>query len=109
MTVLYENVECPSLSPDGKRVAYKKRLIEGGRIVWQLQVLDLATLAETVIAERRSIDDQLEWLDDAHVLYSVPRDDQEAGGGTDVWVARADGTGTPQHFLSNAYSPAVGS
>lgn len=108
MTVLHENVECPSLSPDGTRVAYKKRLMEGTRVLWQLQVLDLATMKETVIGERRSIDDQLEWLDDASVLYSVPRPDQDTGGGTDVWVALADGSGTPRLLIENAYSPAVG-
>lgn len=107
MTVLHENVECPSLSPDGKRVAYKKRLRENGRIFWQLQVLDLASDREIAIAERRSIDDQLEWLDDSRVLYSVPQEDASAGGGTDVWVAGADGSGTPKLFLSHAYSPAV--
>lgn len=107
MVVLHENVECPSVSPDGQRIAYKKRFIEGGRIVWQLNVLDLASGRETSLAERRSIDDQLEWLDDGLVLYSVPSENQDAGGGTDVWVARADGTGVPRRFIPNAYSPSV--
>ena len=26
MEVLHENVECPSLSPDGRRLAYKRRV-----------------------------------------------------------------------------------
>lgn len=107
MTVLHENVECPSLSPDGTRVAYKKRFTENGRILWQLQVLDIASGKETELAERRSIDDQLEWLDDARVLYSVPLQDTDAGGGTDVWVAGADGRETPRLFLRQAYSPSV--
>ena len=62
MAVIHEDVECPSVSPDGRRIAYKKRLNEGGRVLWQLHVLDLASGEETALAERRSIDDQLEWL-----------------------------------------------
>lgn len=41
--VIEDNVECPSLSPDGRRVAFKHR--EGGLtgpITWRLWVLDLA-------------------------------------------------------------------
>jgi hypothetical protein len=107
MTMIHENVECPSVSPDGRRIAYKKRLNEGGRVLWQLQVLDLASNEETALAERRSIDDQLEWLDNSHVLYSVPSDSQDMGGGTDVWVADAQGRGKPRLFIASAYSPAV--
>jgi hypothetical protein len=107
MTVLHENVECPSVSPDGRRIAYKKRFTEGGRLIWQLHVLDLASQKETALAERRSIDDQLEWLDNGQVLYSVPSESQDMGGGTDVWVAPTDGTGAPRLFIANAYSPSV--
>ena len=98
--VLHENVECPSLSPDGTRVAYKKlvRIVPGSPRVWQLHVLDLRTMKETRLAERRVIDDQAEWLDDAHVLYDA--DEQ-------VWVVRADGSGRPRRFLAGAASPAV--
>ena len=45
--VVHDNVECPSLSPDGTRVAYKKRFIIDRRLIWQLYVLDLATQRET--------------------------------------------------------------
>ncbi len=107
MEVIHENVECPSLSPDGKRIAYKKRFTIDGRLVWQLHVLDIATGKETALAEQRSIDDQLEWLDSAHVLYSVPEGDGNSGGGTDIWVASTDGKNKPRLYLSSAYSPSV--
>jgi hypothetical protein len=40
--VLHENVECPSLSPDGTRIAYKKLvgLAPGTPRIWHLHVLD---------------------------------------------------------------------
>jgi hypothetical protein len=94
MRVLHEGVECPSLSPDGTRVAFKKRAGQA----WRLSVLDLATMRETPLAESRSVDDQAEWLDDDHVLYGL------AG---DVWQVRADGRGRPSRFLEDALSPAV--
>jgi hypothetical protein len=93
---LRENVECPSLSPDGTRIAYKK--IVGGPGGWRFHVLDLASMKDTTLAESRHIDDQVEWLDDEHILYGVDGD---------VWTVRADGTGSPQRFLPSAGSPAV--
>ena len=97
---LHENVECPSLSPDETRVAYKKlvRVVPGSPRIWQLHGLDLRTMRDTALAEKRAVDDQAEWLDDAHVLYNA--DEQ-------VWVVRADGKGAPRRFLAGASSPAV--
>jgi hypothetical protein len=92
--VLRDNVECPSLSRDGGRIAFKKRVGE----TWRLSVLDLATMRETPLAETRSVDDQAEWLDDEHVLYGL---------NGDVWRVRADGRGRPVRFLRDALSPAV--
>jgi hypothetical protein len=95
--VIHENVECPSLSPDGTRIAYKSRT--GSKAdPWRLTVLDLATMRETPLAERRSIDDQAEWLDDDHVLYGL---------GGEVRVVPADGSGRPEEFIGAADSPAV--
>ncbi len=86
--------ECPSLSPDQTRVAYKKRV--GSE--WRVSVLDLGTGRETELAEERSVDDQVEWLDDERILY---------GYNADVWVVQADGGGRPELFLADALSPAV--
>jgi hypothetical protein len=105
--VLHENVECPSVSPDGTRVAYKKRFKVDDRIIWQLHVLDLATKRETPLAEKRSLDDQIEWLDNDQVLYTVSDKPEGSSGTTNVWKADAAGTGTPALFLPKAYSPSV--
>jgi len=104
--VLHENVECPSLSPDGRHIAYKKRLQIDNRISWQLHVLELASGRETALSEKRSIDDQLEWLDDQHVLYSVPHAADDSSPSTDVWSAAIDARTPPALFVPNAYSPA---
>jgi hypothetical protein len=95
--VLHENVECPSISPDGTRIAYKRRTGSSDE-PWRLTVLDLATMRETPLAETRSVDDQAEWLDDGHVVYG------RAGA---VWSVPADGTGQPQRFVAEADSPSV--
>ena len=96
--VIHENVECPSLSPDGTRIAYKRRTGSKPTTPWRLAVLDLSTMRETMLGELRSIDDQAEWLDDDQVLYGL--EDQ-------VWAVPADGKGKPQRFLAAAGSPAV--
>ncbi len=105
--VIHENVECPSLSPDGRHIAYKKRLHDEDRILWQLHVLDLASDREIALAEKRSIDDQLEWLDDRTVLYSVPSADDGSSPSTDVWMASVEAAAAPRRFLRGAYSPAT--
>ncbi|MGH3713058.1 MAG: TolB family protein [Micromonosporaceae bacterium] len=99
---LRTNLECPSLSPDGTRLAFKKRVSSGDR-PWRLYVLDLATMTETPLPGTDGIDDQAEWLDANTVLYAMPRDD----GGSDVWAAPADGHAPPRRLIRDAASPAV--
>jgi hypothetical protein len=94
---IHTNVECPSLSPDGTRIAYKKRTGSASS-PWHLTVLDLKTMRETPLAESRSVDDQVMWLDDQHVLYGVD------GA---VWQTPADGSGRPARYLAHGDSPAV--
>jgi Tol biopolymer transport system component len=98
------NVECPSVAPDGTRVAFKKREQVDGRLGWHLAVLDLDSGEETVLAERRSVDDQPEWLDDQTILYGLQR---EGSAEADVWAVPADGSGEPGVFVPRAWSPAV--
>ena len=100
-----EDAECPSLSPDRTRVAYKKRLgLPRGR--WRLAVYDLATGRETLLAETRTVDDQVEWLDDRTVVYGLPRTGADAAV-SDVWRVPADGTGAASVLVHGAWSPTV--
>lgn len=106
LTSLRTDAECPSLSPDGTKIGYKKRLGNPTPGVWRFAVLDLKTNKETLLAETRNVDDQLEWLDDNHVLYQMPRSGSDATV-TDIWSVPADGTGQPEVFIPAASSPAV--
>lgn len=94
MRVLRDGVECPSLSPDGRRIAFKSRIEGTNR--WRLHVLDVATLKDHAVAEQRSIDDQPEWLGDDALVYS---------DGTDVYTVPADGSGEAGLLVSDATSP----
>jgi Tol biopolymer transport system component len=94
MKVLRDGVECPSLSPDGKQIAYKSRIDQSNR--WRLRVLDVATLEDHGLAEKRSIDDQVEWLDDDTLAYS---------DGHNVYTVPADGGGEPALLVRDAASP----
>ncbi|MGH3736237.1 MAG: TolB family protein [Micromonosporaceae bacterium] len=102
-TTLRTNAECPSLSPGGGRLAFKKRIASGADRPWRLHVLDLATMAETPLPGTEGIDDQAAWLDDDTVMYALPR----PGGGSDVWASAADGSGTPRLLIRDASSPSV--
>lgn len=106
MTSIHETAECPSISPDHTRIAYKLRYGAPADGTWHLAVLDLKTGKETTLAETRSVDDQAEWLDDSRILYSLPRPGAQATV-TDVWVVPADGSGKPRVFIPAAASPAV--
>ncbi len=107
VTVLREGVECPSLSPDQTRIAFKKRIPTGTSFVWRLHVLDLATFVETPLAETRHVDDQVEWLDDTAILYALPDPSAPTVRVTDIWQVPADGDGEPSLLLPHAFSPAV--
>lgn len=103
--VVRSGIECPSLSPDNRRIAFKKREA-GVRLLWRIHVLDLQSGTETPLAETRSVDDQVEWLDDETILYALPSGGK-ARPTMDIWAAAADGSGTPRVMLINAESPAV--
>lgn len=105
MQSLRTNAECPSLSPSGEYVAYKKNVADGPTKFWSIAVLNLATGEEIVLPEKRNVDDQIEWLDDDTLLYGLARTD--AVGDSDIWSLDRDGGAEPQVFIEHAWSPAV--
>jgi hypothetical protein len=107
MDVVGDDVECPSLSPDGTRIAYKLRSDGGGAgpVSWRIAVRDLASSETTVLAETRNVDDQVEWLDDDTVMYGLT--DEASPAEPNTWIVPADGTGAPQLLIPRAWSATV--
>jgi hypothetical protein len=100
--VILPGAECPSLSPDRTRIAFKKR-IGGSRGWWQLSLFDLSTkVVRPLSGDTESVDDQVEWLDDGHLIYFRPSSD-----GNVIWRLATDGNDPPQPFVREGFSPAV--
>jgi Tol biopolymer transport system component len=97
---LRRDAECPSLSPDGTKVAYKKRI---GRLgPWDLAVLDLSTGQERRLPGTAGIDDQATWLDGDRLAFAaVPKDAKAAA----VHIVAADGSAPATVVIPDATSP----
>lgn len=94
-----QNAECPSLSPDGTKVAYKKR---ANRVEpWDLVVLDLNTRKEQVLPGTAGIDDQAAWLDDATLAYGAVKNSQPNA----IFFVPADGSSAARRVIPDAASP----
>ncbi|MFS8104386.1 hypothetical protein LFM09_45500 [Lentzea alba] len=100
VTSLRRDAECPSLSPDGTKVAYKKRI---GRLgPWDLAVLDLGTNAEKRLPGTAGIDDQATWLNaDELAFAAVPKDAKLPA----VHVVPIDGSQPAKVLIPDATSP----
>lgn len=124
--VIFEGVECPSLSPDNTRVAFKRRTeAVGAPTRFRISLLDLKTLVDIPLGEDRSIDDQVEWLDNDHVIYALweastgnctsavrasfdcSLNEEGSNASTDIWELPTRPNGSPRLLLRGAFSPAV--
>ena len=106
LTSVSRDAECPALSPDGARVAFKVDVDPGAPVVWQIAVQDLATGERTLLKQGpRGLDDQVEWLDDDTLLYGMTRADEP--GVTDVWSVDTTADAEPELLIEQAWSPTV--
>jgi len=102
MSLIREGVECPSLSPDNTKIAYKKVRATDGQ--WDIHVLTLADGTDVKLGETHSVDDQVQWLTDTTVMYQLPRVDEAPR--SDVWAADLDGS-PPRLLIPDASSPSL--
>jgi dipeptidyl aminopeptidase/acylaminoacyl peptidase len=106
LTTIADKVECPSLSPDGTKLAFKERVDHGSGTWWTPAVMDLRTMKRTILSgETRNVDDQIAWLDDDTLLYGLARTDE--AGVSDIWSLDVDPAAKPQLLVEQAWSPAV--
>jgi len=97
---------CPSISPDGKTLVFKEQRQDGG---FDLVAVDVATQEKRPLGETRSVDDQVEWLDNDTILYALHPDggDNAVQPEFDIWMLDIAPGSEPVLFLPNADSPAV--
>lgn len=108
MRVVGSDVECPSLSPDERHIVFKRKLKSGPG--WGLWTEDLTT-GETwpITDEGQDIDDQVEWLDNEHVIYGRLFGHGAPEASLSLWsskIARQPAF-DQQLFLRAAMSPSV--
>lgn len=99
------NGECPSFSPDGTRLAFKKKV---SALRWAPAVLDLATRKEQVFdALPDSVDDQIEWLDNSTLIYEVTQTPLLGKSQTDLVTLDLRSSAPPRQnvWLRDARSP----
>jgi len=105
LDVVAENASCPEVSPDGSKIVAKEQRGD----VFQLVLIDTETGARRDLGETRSVDDQVEWLDDANILYGMANLDEgtDAQPVFDIYALNISPGSSPQLIIPFADSPAA--
>ena len=106
LEVVFEGVSCPEVSPDGSTVVVKEMQ---GDAFFQLVAIDVETGQRRDLGETRSVDDQVEWLDDDRIVYGMPNAENgtDAQPAFDIWVLDVSAGSQPQLLVPFADSPAA--
>ena len=104
LQVAFENANCPEVSPDGTTIVAKERRGDHFQVI----AIDVATGERRDLEETRSVEDQVEFLDDSTIIYGLPNEAEgtPAQPASDVWALDLDG-GAPQLIIPFAASPAA--
>jgi hypothetical protein len=108
MTVIHDDVECPSLSPDGRTIVFKRAAAVKG--TWRLWAMRLDSgEAWPITGEDRYIDDQAEWLDNDRVLYGLMYGEGIPENALSIWISDVSKESgfDAKIFVRSASSPSV--
>ena len=105
LRVVHENASCPEVSPNGSTIVAKELRGEA----FQLVAINTQTGERRDLAETRSVDDQVEWIDDNTIVYGLPNPDAGTVGqpALDIWVLNVNDGSAPRLLLAFADSPAA--
>ncbi len=104
LDVRFEDASCPEISPDGSTMVVKE--MRGD--TFQLVAIDVATGARRDLGETRSVDDQVEWLDNRRIAYGMASDGgTDAQPALDIWVLDVAPGSQPELLVPFADSPAA--
>lgn len=105
MEVKWYDATCPEVSPDGSTVVVKELRGDAFRLV----AIDTETGARRLLGETRSVDDQVEFLDDDTILYGLPNPDEGTAEqpAFDIWALDLTPGAEPRLLLPFADSPAA--
>ena len=73
LRVIGTRMECPSVSPDGKHLTFRRGIVEAnGATSMPLFLLDLDTMTERRLTFNETVDGQPEWLDNHRITIGTP-------------------------------------
>jgi hypothetical protein len=113
LITLAANIECPSLSPDGKWIAYKslkakttEKSLAPSFAAWVPAIMNLATNERIVFDEPSGVDDQIEWLDSKTLVYEQKAIVQQSGLTFNLVIRDITQPSYPSKlWMANAASP----
>jgi dipeptidyl aminopeptidase/acylaminoacyl peptidase len=90
----------PSVSPDGRKVAFDSDLGSGSDP--EIFILDLYTGARRQLTSNATFDGDPAWSPDGRTLAYVAPTDVPGRSDWDLWIRNTDGTGTRTNFTSTS-------